>query len=143
MEKLLLRFVTSSYLIQNVNKIFFYVSIGTNLPRNFESILNMTSSKPEFDFDASNTIDVLLNPTKRAFTANMTESKILNFKSVFARMDKKVALSSLFSILWYASLPCFDLEGITSTKDTEKALLKSCIWKGISKINLLKASIYL
>jgi hypothetical protein len=39
-----------------------------------------------------------------------------------------------FGLLWSSSLPCFDVQNITSDLDGEKAILKSCFWKG-RKIN--------
>ena len=35
-----------------------------------------------------------------------------------------------FGLLWYASLPCFDVENITSGWNGEKSILKTCFWKG-------------
>ena len=34
-------------------------------------------------------------------------------------------------ILWYSTLPCFDLINTTSNHRNEKSLLKSCFWKGV------------
>jgi hypothetical protein len=60
----------------------------------------------------------------------LTDKNIIQLKSFFQRIDKTKALPALFTILWYSTLPCFDLMGFTSTKRGEKSLLKSCIWKG-------------
>jgi hypothetical protein len=99
---------------------------------------NMPNSKPaSSNSTVTRNVDVLLNPANKEITARMTESKISEFKSVFGRIDRKVALSSLFTILWYATLPCFDLKGVTSAKDGEKALLKTCIWKGTLDMTLI------
>jgi hypothetical protein len=86
----------------------------------------------KLNFSTSSTIDILLDPAKKEVTDNQANYRITYLKSVFDRLNKKVALPSLFTILWYATLPCFDLKGVTSNKDGEKALLKSCIWKGIT-----------
>ena len=39
---------------------------------------------------------------------------------------------SFFSTLWYTSLPCFDLKGITSEKDGQRSILKFCKWNGLA-----------
>ena len=53
------------------------------------------------------------------------------FKSMFKRLDRRAAHSALFSVLWYSSLPCFDLNGVTSQWAGEKAVMKSCSWGGV------------
>ena len=36
----------------------------------------------------------------------------------------------LFEIMWYSQLPCFDVQGITSSSAGESAMVKRCYWKG-------------
>jgi hypothetical protein len=36
-----------------------------------------------------------------------------------------------FRSLWYLRLPCFDIKGLTSEENGQKAMLKKCKWKGI------------
>ena len=36
----------------------------------------------------------------------------------------------LFEIMWYSQLPCFDVQGITSSSSAgESAMVKRCYWK--------------
>jgi hypothetical protein len=37
---------------------------------------------------------------------------------------------AIFSNLWYSTLPCFDVKGVTSDKSGDIGVLKSCQWKG-------------
>ena len=37
---------------------------------------------------------------------------------------------SHFRLLWYSSLPCFDIKGLTASVKGEKSVLKRCTWKG-------------
>ena len=34
-----------------------------------------------------------------------------------------------FHVLWYSQLPCFDVNGTTSSIKNEKAMIKQCFWK--------------
>jgi hypothetical protein len=75
--------------------------IGTALPKNFETILNLTNfNSPKFNFSLSSTIDILLNPAKKVVTAAETETKIAELKSVFGRMNKN------FFVTFHHSLVC-------------------------------------
>ena len=48
------------------------------------------------------------------------------------RLNQTEAFKTIFSILWYEKLPCFDVSGITADKENEKSILKSCKWKGVN-----------
>ena len=52
-------------------------------------------------------------------------------KSVFQRLDLSTYFEKYFSLLWYSSLPCFDVQNYTSQKSGDTALLKMCVWKGV------------
>ena len=36
----------------------------------------------------------------------------------------------MFSSLWYSTLPCFDVQNLTSQHEGDKSLLRYCEWKG-------------
>jgi len=55
-----------------------------------------------------------------------------SYKEMFKRLKKTASFNASFSLLWYSSMPCFDVNGITSAYDGEKSLLKSCSWKGVN-----------
>ena len=48
------------------------------------------------------------------------------------RLDQTHAFKSIFSALWYASLPCFNVQGITANFADVGTLLKYCEWKGMT-----------
>lgn len=47
----------------------------------------------------------------------------------FHGIDMEKSFKSLFELLWYTQLPCFDVRGITSENAGERSLLKQCRWK--------------
>ena len=47
------------------------------------------------------------------------------------RRSFSLQLKQLFEILWYTQVPCFDVANVTSDKQHEHAMIKSCMWKGI------------
>ena len=53
------------------------------------------------------------------------------YDNEFGSMDVAKSYKSLFEILWYSQLPCFDVENITSEFMDEMSLIKRCYWKGI------------
>ena len=55
---------------------------------------------------------------------------ITGFQSMFKNIDHSLALRAQMSLMWYSSLPCFDVKGLTSDKNGEKSILKVCKWKG-------------
>ena len=81
---------------------------------------------------SNNTIfEFLLDPAIKGVHNAAAKIPINKFKSIYARLNKTVAFPGIFSILWYSTLPCFDVKGVTSSKDGEKSLLRYCTWKGI------------
>ena len=47
------------------------------------------------------------------------------------RLGPTGAYETLFQNLWYSSIPCFDVQGVTAQKNGERAMLKYCEWKGM------------
>ena len=46
-------------------------------------------------------------------------------------MNMEESFPSLFEILWYTQLPCFDVENVTSDYKDQYGMLKGCFWKGL------------
>ncbi len=59
-----------------------------------------------------------------------TEKKSASLKS-FEVLDLQKSYNDLFEIMWYSQLPCFDVNGVTSRKRDQSAMVKRCIWKGM------------
>ena len=53
------------------------------------------------------------------------------FKESFKKMNLDKSYPSLFEILWYTQLPCFDVENVTSDFRDQYGMLKGCFWKGV------------
>ena len=51
-------------------------------------------------------------------------------ESMMQRLNQTSSYGTLFSIFWYANLPCFDVKGITAENTAPRSILKSCKWKG-------------
>ena len=79
---------------------------------------------------SNNTLDFIFNPKMK--DGNTKAAMYLKglYKDIFKRLNQTTAYKSMFSMLWYSTIPCFDVAGITSTKDGEKGMLRSCQWKG-------------
>jgi hypothetical protein len=54
-----------------------------------------------------------------------------NVNEIDYRLNQTNAFASLLRNLWYSTLPCYDVIGISADKDGETAILKYCEWKGV------------
>ena len=43
------------------------------------------------------------------------------YRASFAKLDMEAAHDSLFELMWYSQLPCFDVEHHTSTKNNQRS----------------------
>ena len=77
------------------------------------------------------TLSFLLDPKYKDFKKQSVALKKRQIKSIFKFMDQTKAYEAMFSNLWYSTLPCFDIEGITAEKSGESSILKYCEWKGM------------
>ena len=76
-------------------------------------------------------LEALLNPLFqdfRNYESNKSKSVI---QDMFKRLNQTEAFQALFSTLWYASLPCYDIKNVTAQKNGERAVIKYCEWKGV------------
>ena len=79
----------------------------------------------------TNSFQLMLDPDYRLPIKLAVSRKRAVMRDVFNRMNKSVAFESLFATLWYASIPCFDIQNITTANNSGSSLLKYCEWKGI------------
>ena len=77
-----------------------------------------------------NTFDYLLDPKLQADKKKAVSANKAALKDMLKRLDQTAAYNSIFSILWYASLPCYDVKSTTGSSSGERSLLKYCEWKG-------------
>ena len=94
-------------------------STDTSLPKNFKPFFNQSEHTASATSDSDkkeSIIDILLNPDNRKESEKNATKLFEYYKSVFGQMDKSISLASLFEVLWYSTLPCFDLKATTSMK---------------------------
>ena len=75
--------------------------------------------------------ELMLNQTLKTAYNTRAESRISTYKNTFRKMNMTSGLPTLFSVLWYSTLPCFDVMNLTSNVEGEKSILRYCEWKGM------------
>ena len=91
-----------------------------------------TSSPAQEDIPQPNLLDIIFDPSQRSQNAKSSDAMRKDIKNLFKRLNQTAAYKSLFSMMWYSTLPCFDVQNVTSEKDGDKGMLRSCQWKGIN-----------
>ena len=76
------------------------------------------------------TLEFLLDPANKLKRDKAIDKKSKSTKRLFQKWDHARSYKSLFSSLWYSSLPCFDVRNISAQKDGERSMLKYCEWQG-------------
>ena len=72
----------------------------------------------------------MLDPSLDGKRAEKLEVARENYRSTFGSFDMHASYDSLFELLWYSQLPCFDVANITSTAKDQLGMIKQCVWKG-------------
>ena len=49
---------------------------------------------------------------------------------MYKKLSLEKSYKSIFELMWYSQLPCFDVANITTKENEEHALIKQCMWKG-------------
>ncbi len=73
---------------------------------------------------------LLLDPKCKATKDLEVRAKKTELSGLAHKLNKTEAFKSLFSTLWYANLPCFDIKETTAKSNGDRAILKYCEWKG-------------
>jgi len=81
-------------------------------------------------FQKRDTLSFLLDPSLQAEKNRAVSLKRDYFKGLFKSLNQTASFRALFSNLWYSTLPCFDVRGITAERDGDRSMLKYCEWKG-------------
>jgi hypothetical protein len=79
----------------------------------------------------NSTFDFTLDPRFLNYRKQSLNNKRLELTSMMRRLDQTSSYHSFFKNLWYSTLPCFDVIGVTAQREGESALLKYCEWKGM------------
>ena len=77
-------------------------------------------------------LDIVFLPSKQVERENIAKQARASYATNFRKMNLQKSYPSLFEILWYTQLPCFDVEGVTSDRNGQYGMLKACYWKGYS-----------
>ena len=75
-------------------------------------------------------LDILLDPEKEETREKMKEYARKQFEEQFGNMSWTESYESMFQLMWYSQLPCYDVNEITSTRMDEMSIIKKCSWKG-------------
>ena len=77
----------------------------------------------------SEQLDLFFDPIFQDEQSNFIQQNQNSITNIFSHLQVSQSFQNVFSILWNAKTPCFDMEG-TSAKS--KTILKNCQWKGVS-----------
>ena len=86
---------------------------------------NNASAEPE----EVSILEYSINPSYKKDSESLSAQAIRDVHSTFDAMTEK-GYRSLFEILWYKQLPCFDVRNTTSDKNNQHGMIKYCEWKG-------------
>jgi len=65
-------------------------------------------------------------------SAVMVDQKIWEVQEAFQRIEMTQSYEAIVSSLWYGTLPCMIVEGISGRgSDSNSSILKNCTWRGI------------
>ena len=75
-------------------------------------------------------LNALLDPNDKVAKQEKIEKEKQKYNFNFGSMDIKKSYKSLFEVLWYSQLPCYDIKDITSSTKDQMSVIKRCFWKG-------------
>jgi hypothetical protein len=76
-------------------------------------------------------LELWMNPAYRTEINNNNKVNTDYYKGLFKSLDLSAAFTAYFSMLWYSTLPCYDIQGVSAQKDGDSSVLKKCLWKGL------------
>ncbi len=78
----------------------------------------------------SDTYQLFMDPIMTKKKDDIVAAQQSIYLTMFKRLKYIDAFETLFRMLWYSTLPCFDVYGVTSEEPFEKGIIKACYWKG-------------
>ena len=78
----------------------------------------------------SEKLNLILNPNKQTERQEKILEAKKDYADNFGDVDLQKAYDSLFEILWYSQLPCYDVKDVTSNARDQMSIIKRCHWKG-------------
>ncbi len=76
-------------------------------------------------------LNLLLDPAKATDREKKLNESRKMYEENFGNLDLSSSYESLFEILWYSQLPCFDIKEVTSSAPDQMSVVKKCFWKGL------------
>ena len=104
--------------------------VGLQIASNPNGLMRAMTIKYMKEAGAS-MLELWMNPK---FNSEIDKNYKINddyYKDLFKRLDLSTAFNAYFSSLWYSTLPCYDIQGVSAQKDGDSSLLKKCLWKGL------------
>jgi len=92
-------------------------------------IPQLNCSVPD-SYNVNYSFDLLLDPNLTTTMDLAVNSKKTELGNLAHQLNKTEAFKALFSTLWYATLPCFDIKGTTAKYNGDRGIFKYCEWKG-------------
>ena len=86
---------------------------STRRKRNIDEVVHTADS-----------LEQLFDPAKEENRTKDLEKARNSTREIFENLDLDQSYKSLFELLWYSQLPCFDVEGVTSTKNHQYGEIK-------------------
>ena len=74
--------------------------------------------------------EAALKPALMEARESKRNEDIETYNKVFKSLDLRIIYDSLFDLLWYSMMPCFDVKGLTSAFRDAMSIIKRCYWKG-------------
>lgn len=74
-------------------------------------------------------LEFMLDPVWQDTINEQANQTILKFRKLLASVQMHKLFESYFTSMWYSTLPCYDIPGITAVEDGETTMLRMCYWK--------------
>ena len=81
--------------------------------------------------DNDNPFEMIFHPSKKRNYHTFLHEAKREYQENFDRMDMHKSYESLFELLWYTQMPCFDTGDFNINAEHRNGMIKSCSWKGI------------
>jgi len=70
--------------------------------------------------DSLDKLENIFDPTKKREFDKQANSARKEYQESFSKLNMSAAYENMFELLWYTQLPCFDVNGLTSTYKDQK-----------------------
>ena len=90
------------------------------------------SEEPDFSaVDNDNPLEMIFHPSKKGEYETFLHEAKKEYEENFSGLDMQRSYDSLFELLWYTQMPCFDTGNFNINAEHRNGMIKSCSWKGI------------